>query len=110
MSSNPCACEPVVVPQPHAVHSRETAPSFDFGFDAGPALVPVSDGSFQLVLALVTAVVPLALAHQRRNSWCVLSLRPSGPASPPADPPRRSAAGWSRRFAEPGWVRADALA
>ena len=77
MSSDPCACQCKTMetaPQSHAVFLETRVPSFDFGFDAIYAPVPAPDGSFGLCLALMTAVVPLTLARQKRNSWCVLSL------------------------------------
>ena len=83
MSSQPCPCrcQPLEAPQPHAVFFETRVPSFDAGFDATYAHVPASDGSIGLCLALMTAVVPLTLAHQRRSSWCVLSLGGPDPSS-----------------------------
>ena len=111
MSSNPCACrcQPVEAPQPHAFFFETRVPSFDAGFDATYAHVPASDGSFGLCLALITAVVPLTLASQRRNSWCVLSLR--GPDPSPNRPERSSSDRRSTRLRLDWarWVRAGAF-
>ena len=111
MSSDPCACrcQPVEAPQPHSVFFETLAPSFDVGFDATYAHVPASDGSFALYLALLTAVVPLTLAHQRRNSWCVLSLREPDASS---NGRTRRLEGWRSkrlRLDWAQWARAGAL-